>query len=224
VSAHTPLQLPDLRVPPDYAVFDGAARHETNWLLDRLPIAPRVYGAPGRYIGAWRIQNPAPAFKLSERAKRSSPMQNDNSNAEHLDDCHPKPPATHHVFIAGTGRAGTSFLVQYLHACGLETTLALHPDGKLDEHANAGLEDYPTKGARLPYVMKSPWLYEFVDEMLERDDLVIDAVIMPMRDIVEAAASRAILEMGARFRDERVADDIRHWETWGCTPGGVVYP
>jgi hypothetical protein len=150
-------------------------------------------------------------------------MQNDNSNTEHLDDCHPTPPATHHIFIAGTGRAGTSFLVQYLNACGLETTLALHPDGKLDEHANAGLEDYPTKGARLPYVMKSPWLYEFVDEMLARDDLVIDAVIMPMRDIVEAAASRSILEMGARFRDERVADDIRHWETWGSTPGGVVF-
>ncbi|WP_277187171.1 hypothetical protein [Caballeronia sp. BR00000012568055] len=129
----------------------------------------------------------------------------------------------HHLFIAGTGRAGTTFLVQYLTSCGLETQLSLHPEARLNEHANAGLEDYPSKGAHLPYVIKSPWLYEFVDQLLERNDVTIDAVIMPMRDLVEAASSRVILEMRSRYGDDRLNDDVRQWETWGWTPGGMVY-
>jgi hypothetical protein len=129
----------------------------------------------------------------------------------------------HHLFIGGTGRAGTSFLVQYLTACGIETHLTLNPHQQLDEHANAGLEDYPTEGLRLPYVIKSPWLFEFVDALVERQDIAIDAVILPMRDIVEAASSRVILEMRARYGDGRFVDDVCQWESWGLTPGGVVY-
>lgn len=129
----------------------------------------------------------------------------------------------HHLLIAGTGRAGTSFLVQYLTACGLETQLTLHPDVKLDQHANAGLEDLPIRGAHLPYVIKSPWLYEFVEDLVERDDITVDAVIMPMRDLVEASSSRVILEMRSRYGDDRSNDEVRRWETWGMTPGGMVY-
>ncbi|AJY06777.1 hypothetical protein SB768_09540 [Burkholderia sp. SIMBA_043] len=130
---------------------------------------------------------------------------------------------SNHIIIAGTGRAGTSFLVQYLAACGLETHLAANPDDRLDENANAGLEDTPITGYALPYVVKSPWLYEIVDDLVERSDIKIDAVILPMRDIVEAATSRVILEMRARYSKEYLAPQITRWETWGETPGGVVY-
>ncbi len=81
----------------------------------------------------------------------------------------------------------------------------------------------PVPGADLPYVIKSPWLYEFVDRLLERDDLQIDAVIMPMRDIVEAAASRVILEMRSRHEEQAGHPDFTEWENWGLTPGGVVF-
>ncbi|WP_036025045.1 hypothetical protein [Paraburkholderia dilworthii] len=130
---------------------------------------------------------------------------------------------SHHVIIAGTGRAGTSFLVQYLAACGLETHLAANPDDKLDENANAGLEDTPIAGHALPYIVKSPWLFEVVDDLMARTDITIDAVIMPMRDIVEAATSRVILEMRARYGNENVDPQVAQWETWGQTPGGIVY-
>jgi len=130
---------------------------------------------------------------------------------------------SNHVIIAGTGRAGTSFLVQYLAACGLETHLAANPHDKLDENANAGLEDTPIAGYALPYVVKSPWLYEIVDDLVARTDITLDAVIMPMRDIVEAATSRVILEMRARYSKEYLDPQVAQWETWGETPGGVVY-
>ncbi|WP_124496255.1 hypothetical protein [Burkholderia contaminans] len=129
----------------------------------------------------------------------------------------------HHILIAGTGRAGTSFLVQYLAACGLDTHLARNPEDRLDENANAGLEDFPTGDANLPYVIKSPWLYEFVDDLLARDDIQVDAVIIPMRDLVEAATSRVVNELRARLGHEGLPNELTLWHTWGSTPGGVVY-
>jgi len=129
----------------------------------------------------------------------------------------------HHLMIAGTGRAGTSFLVRYLHACGLETHLSKHLTGSWDENANAGLEDFPTAGTDLPYVIKSPWLFEFVNTLLERDDVTLDAVIIPVRDLVEAAASRAIIELRARYASGQLPDDENTWETWATTPGGLLF-
>ncbi|WP_175720811.1 hypothetical protein [Burkholderia anthina] len=129
----------------------------------------------------------------------------------------------HHLLIAGTGRAGTSFLVQYLTACGLDTHLTRNPEDRLDENANAGLEDFPTGDANLPYVIKSPWLYEFIDELLARDDIQVDAVIIPMRDIVEAATSRVVNELRARLGHEDIPGELTRWHTWGVVPGGTVY-
>lgn len=130
---------------------------------------------------------------------------------------------SNHLVIAGTGRSGTSFIVQFLAICGLETHLTAHPDEKLDENANAGLEDTPIAGYTLPYVVKSPWLFELIDELVERTDITLDAVIMPIRDIVEAATSRVILEMRARYGNEHLDPEIARWENWAQTPGGVVY-
>lgn len=129
----------------------------------------------------------------------------------------------HHLLIAGTGRAGTSYLVQYLTACGLETHLTRNPDSWIDENANAGLEDFPEKNADLPYVIKSPWLYEFVEDLLARDDIRVDAVIVPMRDLVEAATSRVVNELRARLGREDIPGELTRWHTWGTVPGGTVY-
>ncbi|SAK06971.1 hypothetical protein UA16_02284 [Burkholderia multivorans] len=130
---------------------------------------------------------------------------------------------THHLVIAGTGRAGTSFLVQYLAACGLETRLTANPHEQLDENANAGLEDVLVPGGQLPYVVKSPWLFEMVNDLVTRSDITLDAVIIPMRNLVEAATSRVILEMRARYGNDQLPPDVTHWENWAETPGGVIY-
>jgi hypothetical protein len=129
----------------------------------------------------------------------------------------------HHLIIGGTGRAGTTFLVQYLDGCGLETHISRNGAYHYDENANAGLEDVAPGSSDNPYVFKSPWLYEYVDRLLARDDIVVDAVILPMRGIVEAATSRTLNELRARCANEALPDDCALWESWGTTPGGIVY-
>lgn len=130
-----------------------------------------------------------------------------------------------HILIAGTGRAGTSFLVQYLNRLGLETKLSRSRDNiDWDDAAQAGLEDVVRPNATLPYVIKSPWSFQVIDEALTRKDLQFDAVILPMRDLTEAAASRTILEMQAMYRDMPWIGDLsRAWEYVGHTPGGLIY-
>ena len=129
----------------------------------------------------------------------------------------------HHLLIGGTGRAGTTFLVKYLAACGLETHLAKHPDALVDENANAGLEDSPFGDADRAYVLKSPWMYEYVDRLLADQDIALDGVIIPMRGLVEAATSRVLNELRARYANEALPDDLTLWESWGTTAGGVTY-
>ena len=135
--------------------------------------------------------------------------------------------ARRHLLISGTGRAGTSFLVRYLTALGLDTNLARHGDKAFwDGAANAGLEDLPIPGqhADLPYVMKSPWLGHFSDPLPFPPDVVLDGLILPIRGLAEAAASRCILELRAAHQTTPwLADFDATIDAWGATPGGVVY-
>lgn len=132
-------------------------------------------------------------------------------------------PTHHHLMIGGTGRAGTSFLVQYLHLCGLDTMMGREGMASWDEHANAGLETFVADATDLPYVIKSAWFQEFVESVLANPALQLDAVVIPMRDLVEAASSRVINEYAARYNDPSTPAECTRWERWGATPGGVVY-
>lgn len=131
-----------------------------------------------------------------------------------------------HLLIAGTGRAGTSFLVRYLAKLGLDTQLSrTGADANWDDAANAGLETLLLPGAAdLPYVIKSPWTYQVIHQALAAGSLQFDAVIMPMRDLTEAAASRSIIEI-QHLHDELpwMGDLEQTWEHYGHTPGGIVY-
>lgn len=131
-----------------------------------------------------------------------------------------------HLLIAGTGRSGTSFLVRYLSALGLDTYFSRHGDAFWDDNANAGLENLPLlqDNDALPYVIKSPFLYQYIDELLASDDIKIDAVILPMRDLMEAAQSRVIVELRALYgRFPGMANYEQTWDAWAATPGGVIY-
>ena len=129
-----------------------------------------------------------------------------------------------HLFIAGTGRAGTSFLVRYLTGLGLDTHISRRGGGIWDEQANAGLEDVPVGQEDLPYVIKSPWLSQYLDELIAGKKIRFDAVIIPMRDLVEAAVSRTVLELRAMHQTAPwMAEFEKSWETWGLTAGGAVF-
>jgi hypothetical protein len=133
---------------------------------------------------------------------------------------------TNHLLIAGTGRAGTSYLVRYLTELGLDTHLSRAGSAAFwDERANAGLEDLPLPGGEeLPYVIKSPWTWELVHDLLERAEMRFDAVIIPMRDLTEAAASRCIIELQQQHeRFPWMAELERTWEHVAHTAGGMVF-
>ena len=128
----------------------------------------------------------------------------------------------HHLLIAGTGRCGTSLLVRVLDACGLET--GLRDQEAWDPTANAGLENIPLLEDNPPYVVKSPWSYQFLDELLAREDVTLDGVIIPIRNLAESTASRIIVELHHRYQQSPEARRLE--ETWrhvGLFPGGVTY-
>ncbi len=93
----------------------------------------------------------------------------------------------HHALIAGTGRAGTSFLVDFLGACGFETG-----DAPWFERARAGVERTLDPGdPTLPYVIEDPALGHYC-EQLDLAEFTIDVLIVPVRELSLAAASRVL--------------------------------
>lgn len=135
-------------------------------------------------------------------------------------------PKRRHVLIAGTGRAGTSFLVRFLTALGLETHISRSGEDPWDEAAQAGLEDLPVTGGLedLPYIFKTPWAYQFIDQILADPAIAFDAVIMPMRDLTEATASRAIVQLQAIHSQAPWMAQMDHtWDDWCDTAGGTVF-
>jgi hypothetical protein len=113
-----------------------------------------------------------------------------------------------------------------LHEIGLDTHLGRRGEEAFwDENANAGYEDHVLwRTSKLPYVAKFPWLFESIDAVLADPTVIIDAVIVPMRNLEDAAASRVVLELRNRHAMAPQMHSEPHvWEHWGSTPGGVIY-
>lgn len=94
----------------------------------------------------------------------------------------------HHVVITGTGRAGTTALVQLFTDLGMPTGYNAAQAQEVDAVSMAGLED-TVSWAQRPYIVKTPWLLYTMENVL-RSGIVIDCAIVPMRDISDVAASR----------------------------------
>lgn len=91
------------------------------------------------------------------------------------------------IVITGTGRAGTTLLVQILTDLGLDTGFS--PDAPIDERTNAGLE-WRVDAPDAPRIVKSPNLSRRLGALLASGAVEIEHVIIPMRDLDVAAASR----------------------------------
>jgi hypothetical protein len=131
-----------------------------------------------------------------------------------------------HLLIAGTGRTGTSFLVRFLTEFGLDSRLARSDDADWDEAARAGFEDVPVSSAAtdLPYVVKQPWAHEMIDDILGDPHVELEAAIIPVRPLIDAAASRIVVQRRAIFEEAPwVARLSRGWSSWGANRGGVIY-
>jgi len=114
----------------------------------------------------------------------------------------------HHVIISGTGRAGTTFLIQLLTALGLETGFP-DPNSAIYSNCNAGMEQ-DIREPEAPYIVKSPLLCDYLNDVLEGGETIIDHAIIPMRDLFSAAESRRSV---TRTTDRALYPDI--------VPGGL---
>lgn len=94
----------------------------------------------------------------------------------------------HHAIISGTGRTGTTFLMQLLTALGLDTGFS-DPQSDIFPNCDAGMERdlrYPDA----PYIVKSPNLCDYLDGAITEGGIIIDHAIVPVRDLYAAAESR----------------------------------
>lgn len=94
----------------------------------------------------------------------------------------------HHLVITGTGRAGTTLLVQVFTSLGLDTGFANTVD-HVAPYARAGME-FPHDHPHAPYILKAPAFCDILDGWLKIADVVIDHAIVPMRDLKSVAESR----------------------------------
>lgn len=96
-----------------------------------------------------------------------------------------------HVVISGTGRAGTTFLVQLLTNLGLDT--GYRPDEiELSPFCRAGLE-LDIRAPNAPYIVKNPHICDLAEEVLA-SSVRIECAIVPVRQFEAAAASRAYVQ------------------------------
>lgn len=95
-----------------------------------------------------------------------------------------------HVVITGTGRAGTTFLVELLTNLGLDTGFKKNDLIILkNKMGRAGLE-HDIRKANCPYIVKSPWFCDYAHEVFNNKSITIEHIFLPMRDLNAAAESR----------------------------------
>jgi hypothetical protein len=95
-----------------------------------------------------------------------------------------------HILIGGTGRAGTTLLVQVLTILGFDTGYSEQQVLRdVDAISKAGLEHALLGKTDLPEVIKSPWLSDQIEDALSRG-LRVRMAIIPLRNLFEAAESR----------------------------------
>jgi hypothetical protein len=106
----------------------------------------------------------------------------------------------HHLIISGTGRAGTTFLVQLLTELGLDTGFP-HANSDINPSSNAGME-WNIKHPNAPYIVKSPALGKELEELLEAGKIVVDFAIIPIRELYASAESRRTVQGHKKERDK----------------------
>lgn len=95
-----------------------------------------------------------------------------------------------HILIGGTGRAGTTVLVQYFTALGFDTGYSVEEAmARVDPISRGGLEHSLGRGD-LAYVSKSPWYGNHLGERLADGQITVRWMIVPIRELFAAAESR----------------------------------
>ncbi|HUC84236.1 MAG TPA: hypothetical protein VL970_03510 [Candidatus Acidoferrales bacterium] len=107
--------------------------------------------------------------------------------------------AKHHLIISGTGRAGTTFLMQLFTELGLDTGFS-NANTDVNLNSNAGME-WNIRNANAPYIVKSPAMDKDLEALLPGGEIAVDCAIIPIRDLYAAAESRRAVQRNLRQRN-----------------------
>jgi len=110
------------------------------------------------------------------------------TDAHSTDAATPGTDPIHKVIITGTGRAGTTFLVQLLTVLKLDTGFKETTE-RIFKRANAGME-WQLDDPESPYIVKDPALCGTLDGFMQTGRFVIDHAFIPIRAMDQAAGSR----------------------------------
>ena len=134
----------------------------------------------------WRLITCATGASAVLRSAHAMEQQTGSNVANH--DPHGELPSRRHLIITGTGRAGTTLLVQLMTELGMDTGFTDISSG-IFPNAHAGMElDLREPGC--PYVVKDPRLCERLGPILREGLVTVDHAIVPIRDLFAAAESR----------------------------------
>jgi hypothetical protein len=127
-----------------------------------------------------------------------------------------------HVVITGTGRSGTTFLVELLTHLGFDTGFqADEIEDRISQKARAGLE-HDIRHPGCPYVVKSPFFCDYAGEVLARIDVRIEHIFVPIRELHAAAESRRRVTRDGLAKAP-LAARIRSLVKMPQLPGGLVH-
>ncbi|MEM6395434.1 MAG: hypothetical protein AAF741_03740 [Bacteroidota bacterium] len=125
-----------------------------------------------------------------------------------------------HILISGTGRAGTTFIVELLTHLGCDTGFSKEDLKRYkSKNGRAGLEKELVTDA--PYIVKNPAFCEQAEEIFSRDDLIIDYLIIPIRDLKAAAESRRHVQKSGQSR-QSFRSRIKFWQPQKNFAGGML--
>lgn len=97
-----------------------------------------------------------------------------------------------HIVITGTGRTGTTFLVQLFGFLGFDVGFPLS-ELQVNEKRKCGLE-HGLMSKDCPHVIKDPKFCSYANRILESDDIEIEYIIVPIRNLFAAAESRRFVQ------------------------------
>ena len=121
------------------------------------------------------------------------------------------------IAIAGPGRSGTTLLAKLFGGWGFSVP---NHENNWNDTANAGLESRLNIDSPFE-VDKDPWTYQYLETLSEEQISKYSVLIVPLRDLKQAATSRSVLD-----RASRKDDGTQHywsWSDWGTIPGGGIY-
>jgi hypothetical protein len=119
-----------------------------------------------------------------------------------------------HILISGTGRAGTTLLVRIFTRLGLNTGYSEKDIASVEKLVgHAGLERKLSKRSAisLPEIFKSPHAVDTLEACLRDKWLKVDTLILPVRNLEDAAQSRINVQMRAKAEGKKPKGGL--WKT-----------